>query len=374
MAVPRDPSVFELSLVCGTEEAALSFCREQGLIPVPRLPSPNPRIGEFWGVCHELRYNPGAPECEGNVTTVIRKYKNGPKPYYKCNVCGKRTSQQHGLLPVGGAHHGTWFATMDRAGRPNCKIGKKAVLWIVYCMAKDISVSQTITLAKGTINMDKSAIIDWRNYTRELCQSDLATAPRMGGPGHVVQIDESLFRGRRKYNRGRLLQADGVPGRMPNNHGQRVEGPWVFGLLHAGTGELRLFHVDRRDAATLLPLIVENVAPGTTIWSDEWAAYAGIPACQDTPQNGGGPMGYIHQSVNHSVNFVDPMTGANTQKLEREWERCKLKLMRLSKGTSPALLPGHLAAMWWTSIHGHQKCPDPFMRLIALIRRHYPQV
>ena len=268
----------------------------------------------------------------------------------------------------------TWFASLDAAGRPNCKVSKRAVLWILFAMAKEMSVSLTTTLVEGTMTLTKPTVIDWRNFTRELMVSALEQAPRMGGVGQVVQIDESLFRGRRKYNRGRVLQGDGVPGRRPNNHGQRVEGPWVFGLLLVESGELRLFRVEHRDAGTLLPIIVANVAPGTTIWSDEWAAYRGIPQCNDTPQNGGGAKGDRHESVNHSVQFVDPVTGANTQRLEREWERCKLRLMRLNKGTSPALLPGHLAAFWWASLNGQAKCRDPFLRLVALIREEYPQV
>ena len=159
----------------------------------------------------------------------------------------------------------TWFASLDAAGRPNCKVSKRAVLWILFAMAKEMSVSLTTTLVEGTMTLTKPTVIDWRNFTRELMVSALEQAPRMGGVGQVVQIDESLFRGRRKYNRGRVLQGDGVPGRRPNNHGQRVEGPWVFGLLLVESGELRLFRVEHRDAGTLLPIIVANVAPGTTI-------------------------------------------------------------------------------------------------------------
>ena len=33
----------------------------------------------------------------------------------------------------------------------------------------------------------------------------------MGGQGYSVQIDESLFRGKRKYNKGRLLKGDEKP-------------------------------------------------------------------------------------------------------------------------------------------------------------------
>ena len=38
-----------------------------------------------------------------------------------------------------------------------------------------------------------------------MCQTRLNDAPQMGGIGEIVQIDESLFRGKRKYHRGRLL-------------------------------------------------------------------------------------------------------------------------------------------------------------------------
>ena len=39
-----------------------------------------------------------------------------------------------------------------------------------------------------------------------ICQAKLDDAPQMG---ELVQIDESLFNGKRKYNRGRLLLSDG---------------------------------------------------------------------------------------------------------------------------------------------------------------------
>ncbi|KAK8758696.1 hypothetical protein V5799_003671, partial [Amblyomma americanum] len=72
---------------------------------------------------------------------------------------------------------------------------------------------------------------DWTNFIREVVAKDLLQRPRMGGPGEEVQVDESLFRGRRKANRGRLMVGDGVPGRFNGNYGGVEDcGPWVVGL------------------------------------------------------------------------------------------------------------------------------------------------
>jgi len=36
--------------------------------------------------------------------------------------------------------------------------------------------------------------------------------------------------------------------------------------------------VPQRDAATLQPIIQRTIAPGTRIWSDQWAVYNGLNA------------------------------------------------------------------------------------------------
>ena len=62
--------------------------------------------------------------------------------------------------------------------------------------------------------------------------------------------------------------------------------------------------VPRRDAATLLPIIVQHVKPGTEVWSDEWAAYNGVSTL---------PGVSAHRTVNHSLHFKDPVTGVHTE-------------------------------------------------------------
>ena len=46
---------------------------------------------------------------------------------------------------------------------------------------------------------------------------------------------------------------------------------------------------------TLLPIIAAHIAPGTEVWSDQWASYNNVASLS-------GVVG--HQTVNHSVQFV----------------------------------------------------------------------
>jgi len=88
-----------------------------------------------------------------------------------------------------------------------------------------------------------------------------------------------------------------------------VDGQWVLVIICRTTGEMRLEIASKRTATILLSLIRSHVAPHSTIMNDEWAAYRQLPNFNN----------YTHMTVNHSVNFVNPVTGANTKKIESNW-------------------------------------------------------
>ena len=114
----------------------------------------------------------------------------------------------------------------------------------------------------------------------------------------MVEIDESKF-GKRKYNRGRM-----------------VEGTWVLGGIERETNHCFLTScpANRRNEATLLPIIQQFVLPGTKIITDGWKAYINL-----------GQHGYVHMDVNHSEDFVNPATGAHTNRIEGTWTHAKYK-------------------------------------------------
>ena len=99
--------------------------------------------------------------------------------------------------------------------------------------------------------------VDWSSFCRQVCIDAVTTDFQpIGGVGKIVEIDESLF-GKLKYGRGE----------------RKNRGQWVFGGVERDTGNCFLVPVETRNAATLLPIIFKYILPGTTIYSDKWAAY-----------------------------------------------------------------------------------------------------
>lgn len=75
---------------------------------------------------------------------------------------------------------------------------------------------------------------------------------------------------------------------------------WVVGIvsLDFNPPRARFFVVADRRAQTLHRIILGHVLPGTTIRTDEWNGYNGLNR-----------LGFIHETVNHSRHFVNPVTG-----------------------------------------------------------------
>ncbi|XP_077495730.1 uncharacterized protein LOC144106759 [Amblyomma americanum] len=237
-------------------------------------------------------------------------------------------------------------------------------------MAKGLTSVQTKELVLKDFKLRNYTQNDWRNYIQEVLQQELKARSPIRGVGQKVQIDETHLRGKRNANRGRLLTGDAVHPRHRNNYGGVVDkGPWVFWMVWSQTGELRLFEVEKRNAATLGLIIATNIMPGTTVYRDEWAAYNCIPRLQD---GNGAALNLDWHTVNNSTNFINQVTAANSQRIESAWQNVKHKLVRSGQKTSQALLKSHLSRQWWQSINGRIKCQGPFLRLMEAVARCYP--
>jgi len=186
---------------------------------------------------------------------------------------------------------------------------------------------------------------NWFNMHSDLCVDWAAMHMQqpIGGQGHIVQIDETLV---------------AYPKRMRNARARPMPQWWVFGGLDTSTQEAFLVEVPRHDTATLLPIIQLHVAPGTTIWSDQWAAYRQITAA----------TGLQHATVNHSLHFVQPQSGVNTNAVENLWRCAKDKFERMH-GTSQAHILSYLDEFQWRRNYGSRD--ECFENAVQMLRWRY---
>ncbi|KYN22649.1 hypothetical protein ALC57_04950 [Trachymyrmex cornetzi] len=127
------------------------------------------------------------------------------------------------------------------------------------------------------LELSDKSVVDWISFCREVSRRN---STKLGGPNSIVEIDEAKI-GKRKYNRGRI-----------------IDGKWIFGGYERDTGKIFLVPVANRTEETLLQVIEEWILPGTTIMSDCWKSYKNLNS-----------KNFQHLTVNHSMNFVDPDSG-----------------------------------------------------------------
>ena len=102
--------------------------------------------------------------------------------------------------------------------------------------------------------------------------------------------------------------------------------------------------------------------PGTIIHSDMWSAYRRVQSLPNVASHG---------TVNHSVEFVNSVTGVHTQNIESYWNRVKTKLKRM-KGVCPDQLASYLDEfMWREKMVGLSK-RAAWNVILAYIAEQYP--
>ena len=172
---------------------------------------------------------------------------------------------------------------MERSKLPAYKI----VLFVNIFVRKHFSHDIVIE----NLQINKSTSVDWRSFCSEVCENWLHHQEPIGGENVVVEIDETLMV-KRKYNCGRELSQ-----------------VWLFGGIERVSKKIFIIPLvdQKRDAATLIPLIHKYIKAKSIIISDAWKAYAKLSEYD-----------YTHQVINHSENFVNPLNkNIHTQNIER---------------------------------------------------------
>ena len=127
-------------------------------------------------------------------------------------------------------------------------------------------MSYSDTIRETTINSDEDGkliqtswetVCDYKHYCHDVCFNIVSelSSDQIGGNGLTVEIDESKF-GKTKYHKGRY-----------------IKGQWIFGGICRETKQFFVTPVDKRDSATLIPIILSRIRPGSKIISDCWRSY-----------------------------------------------------------------------------------------------------
>ena len=220
-------------------------------------------------------------------------------------------------------------------------------LWTLRLIGKEISVITGI--AQNYITLIRQKI-------RRSCWSDLMRPPgiTINGNGWTVQMDESLFNHKPKR-----------VGNRPRGRRARQQ-IWVFGMIETrppAPGRGVYVVVPNRRRRTLVAIINHYLrGNNVTIHTDCWRGYLNltnfVPRCT------------LHETVNHSRHFVDPITGAHIQGIESAWNRIKTQIKK-SKGCRRAHLQSYLNEhMWFEWKAGN----DAFVSICGQISRDYPVV
>lgn len=161
---------------------------------------------------------------------------------------------------------------------------------------------------------------------------------KVGGPGHVVEVDES-FLFRRKDNKGRLLATSAF---------------CVFGGIDRTTGQSFALLVPYRTRATLIEVMRQFILPGTNLVSDRWSGYNDCAA----------DLGFVtHSVIIHQRNFIMPPLHEPPILVNEDFLQCAAGdrnfIGPLPEGVSPFRVHTQTCERQWRSLKEFMRCGGP---------------
>lgn len=174
---------------------------------------------------------------------------------------------------------------------------------IMYFFMQDLKIYQIQRLMP---DVSHKTLCNWFGHLRNCCSEVVEKMEiKMGNEveNQIIEIDESLFGKKRKYDKGAATTQY-----------------WVFGLAERSMDQpnyqrkVVMIIVSNRTKATLIPLIQKYVSRGATIYHDDWAAYKKLHE-----------YGYEHGTVVHKREFKSA-DGVCTNLIEGLWGDIKMKI------------------------------------------------
>lgn len=161
----------------------------------------------------------------------------------------------------------------------------------------------------------------------------------LGGPGKIVQVDETMLNHKVKAHRGRAPR----------------EQVWALGIVDCSYKPAKGFMclIENKSAEVIMPIIKKHVREGSIIYTDEAKVYMKLGECP----------GFKHKSIIHKYKFVDYEAKVHTQNIESFNNKVKLRI-KMMKGIKNNQRKNFLLEFNWLQ----DKTEDLFLKTLKLFQ------
>jgi len=242
---------------------------------------------------------PECPACGHKEHYYLRTQKR-----WKCKECYKQFTVKLGTVfedsPISLTK---WLPALWMLC--NCRNGISS-----YELARDLGVSQKA---------------GWFMLQRLRLAMQDGSLVKMGGKGGAVESDETFVGGRAKnMHASRRAQFKVARETSMTGDANLVNKTAVWGVLDRESRKVRATVVPKVNREALQTAVLDQVAPGSKVYTDEARVYRSLP------------KDYVHEFVNHMERYVNGQV--HTNGLENFWSLLKRGL----SGTYVAVEPFHL--------------------------------
>ena len=228
----------------------------------------------------------------------------------RCGSCETRDVPKAKPMPYWCSDCASYFSVRTGSALEHSRLPLRKWVFAVYLYVTSLKGVSSMKLHRDLDVTQKTA---WFMLHRLREAWDESRVEPMSGP---IEADETYIGGARRNMH--KSQRKG----LPKSRGPIDKAP-VAGLRDRASGKVVARAIERTDSQTLHSFIWDHALPGSSVYTDDHAAYRGIP--------------YRHRVVRHSAGeYVKGKV--HTQGIESFWAMLK----RAHKGTFHKISPKHL--------------------------------